>query len=478
MNKMLTLPRKCMDVGHQTANHSMRTTQSNCVKHSPRSVGHLIPLLVCALLIVLPTHAWGDTATLPVEYSFDDGKSSLPTGVTESGLGGDYAATNSPYRLKFDNSGDYIQIQVDGAAQTITVGIKEYASGGGASVKIQGSSDGSSFADIQTLSFSQGQNKTSSQSTSNTITSTYRYFRIIRGSSGGNFGLGTLAITKAAAAEPYTVIFTKTDGTTTSLTEGSVGAGVTPPAMQATCEDWEFQGWSTTESDDDESTDELALVTLTAGKYYPSSNITLYPVYTKTGSIAFSRYEKVTSAPSDWTAHKYVYATADDGKVMTGKSGNNTYGAYATMSTTTEMEDYEISVATTATSGRYKISQGGKYITCTSTGSLNWVDSYTAATTSINNCDWQFYLNSGAYRIEIPFKVSNSWYYINYNSSSPRFNTYSSQTAAFLYKRVEETPTYYYSYPTCTPPCTDLGQINGPVIVTQNSYVRFTTTST
>ena len=262
----------------------------------------------------------------------------------------------------------------------------------------------------------------------------------------------------AAPATPYKVTFYKTDGSTQEITETSVGAGVTPPSMKATCGDWTFQGWSKSQSNSTTSTTVLSTETLLNGKYYPTAATTLYPVYTMTGSLAFSHYEKVTTAPTDWTAHKYVYATADNGRVMTGKSGNNTYGGYATMSTTTEMADYEITVATTSTSGRYKITQGGKYITCTSTGNLNWVNSYTAATSSINNCDWQFYLSSGAYRIEIPFKVSNNWYYINYNSSNPRFNTYTNQTAAFLYKRVEAAPTYYYSYPSC---CDELGSING-----------------
>ena len=159
-------------------------------------------------------NAWGAaaTATLPVNYSFKDGKNSLPTGVTQNNLGSDYAAGNAPYRLKFDNNGDYIQIQVDAAAETITIGVKEFGSSG-ASIQIQGSADGSSFTNIQTLSFSKGQNKTSSQSTSSSISSSYRYFRVKR-NSGSNFGLGTLAITKAVAP------CTKIDAPTVTATPG------------------------------------------------------------------------------------------------------------------------------------------------------------------------------------------------------------------------------------------------------------------
>ena len=172
---------------------------------------------VFALVFVLGVgNVWGAEATLPINYSFDDGKSSLPTGVTQSGLGSDYAAGNAPYRLKFDNNNDYIQIQVDAAAQTITIGIKEFTTSG-ASIQIQGSSDGSSFTNIQTLSFSQGQNKSSSKSTSNSISSSYRYFRVKR-NSGGNFGLGTLAITKAAVSCDKKVTVTKSSTSNGSYT--------------------------------------------------------------------------------------------------------------------------------------------------------------------------------------------------------------------------------------------------------------------
>ena len=173
-------------------------------------------LKYAAMFVMLLTlgsgNAWGAAATLPVDYSFKDGKNSLPTGVTQNGLVSDYAAGNAPYRLKFDDNGDYIQIQVDAAAETITIGVKEFGSSG-ASIQIQGSADGSSFTNIQTLSFSKGQNKTSSQSTSSSISSSYRYFRVKR-NSGSNFGLGTLAITKVVAP------CTKIDAPTVTATPG------------------------------------------------------------------------------------------------------------------------------------------------------------------------------------------------------------------------------------------------------------------
>ena len=116
------------------------------------------------------------------------------------------------------------------------------------------------------------------------MTGTVTAFTIVmdgqsRLSSGSN---PTINYTAASPATAHTVTFTKTDGSTQTITEASAGAGVIPPAMDASCGYWEFQGWSLSESDDEESTDELALVTITAGKYNPSADVTLYPVYTKT----------------------------------------------------------------------------------------------------------------------------------------------------------------------------------------------------
>ena len=176
----------------------MKTQIMNFSLGSNLSRISLASLICLCMLTIGVGNVWGAAATLPVNYSFTGGKSSLPTGVTHSGLGSNYAAVNSPYLLKFDDKDDYIQIQVDAAAETITIGVKEFGSSG-ASIQIQGSADGSSFTTIQTLSFSQGQNKTSSQSTNNSISSSYKHFRVKR-NSGSNFGLGTLAITKAAAS--------------------------------------------------------------------------------------------------------------------------------------------------------------------------------------------------------------------------------------------------------------------------------------
>ena len=155
---------------------------------------HRVLWLLIPLLTLFNLSAWG-AATLPVDYTL--GGSSYPTGCSGSGITlQGYAAGNAPYRLKFDSNGDYLQIEVDGPVGAISIGIKEFGTSG-ASIQIQGCTTASgTYATIQTLNFSNGQNKTGSQTTSNAISSDYRFFRIKR-NSGSNFGLGTLQMSSA-----------------------------------------------------------------------------------------------------------------------------------------------------------------------------------------------------------------------------------------------------------------------------------------
>ena len=152
-----------------------------------------------ALLTILCTIGVGQMcgqATLPVDYSFSNGKSSLPTGVTSSGLGSDYAESHAPYRLKFDGNNDYIQIQTNAAAQQIIFAVKMIGGGSTSSFQLQGSSDGTSFTNIENFTISGSQNAVVNCTTSVAINSSYRYFKFVF-TKGSNVGFGTLKISKA-----------------------------------------------------------------------------------------------------------------------------------------------------------------------------------------------------------------------------------------------------------------------------------------
>lgn len=267
------------------------------------------------------------------------------------------------------------------------------------------------------------------------------------------------------AADPtYTVTWVAGSNPSFSTQTNYAGTALTDPGTPSAasyCPGGKvFVGWTATPIVGEGSAP-ADLFTSVSGKSIPSGGTTYYAVFATQsgGGSVFDHYEKVTTAPDDWTAHKYVYATADAGYVLTGKGSGN-YGAYTTMSTTTEMASYEITVENGSTDN-YKLKQGGKYISCSSFGNLYWNDSYTAKTSSVNNGDWMFYKPSGtAYRIESPVKNSNNkWIYIDFNSSADpkRFNSYVSgnQTAVYLYKRVETSGYTYSAYATTCADCTE-----------------------
>ena len=89
-----------------------------------------------------------DYATVP--FAYNGGKSNLPTGFTQNGLGDDYSASNSPTsRLKFDSTGDELIVKIDKAAAMLFFDIKGNSFSGG-TFTIQASADGMEYTDIAT----------------------------------------------------------------------------------------------------------------------------------------------------------------------------------------------------------------------------------------------------------------------------------------------------------------------------------------
>lgn len=146
-----------------------------------------------------------DYATLPFEWA--GGVSADFTalnGVTASGLGSDYAASNAPYRIKLDNTEDYFQVKTNEAIGICTVGVKMIGGATASSIKVQGSADGESFTDVETLTISGKQNDVLSLSTTSNLDESYRYVRFVF-TKGSNVGLGPIKIAKPDNRPTYTV---------------------------------------------------------------------------------------------------------------------------------------------------------------------------------------------------------------------------------------------------------------------------------
>ena len=146
-----------------------------------------------------------DYATLPFVY--DGGKSNLPSGLTESGLGSDY--NNSP-KLKFDGTGDNLVLKFNGVPGILTFDIKGNSFSGG-TFKVQTSADGSVYSDLATYT-----TLGDTQSEKFTLASTVRYIKwVYTNKLNGNVALGNIKLAIPEPAEPTTsgdeVYLTTTD---------------------------------------------------------------------------------------------------------------------------------------------------------------------------------------------------------------------------------------------------------------------------
>ncbi|MCR5532630.1 MAG: InlB B-repeat-containing protein [Paludibacteraceae bacterium] len=262
------------------------------------------------------------------------------------------------------------------------------------------------------------------------------------GTGHGTFQVSNVQLVEGAAAGPCTVTFTKTDGSTQDITEASTGAGVTPPTMSETCDGWEFQGWSEDESDDDESTDELDLVTLTAGKYYPSSDVTLYPVYTKT----------VDGAPAETKTQTFQYDTWTYGGSSTNKSTYRLFhsGGYVESASTLDFSKLSKVIVYGGTYG------GGSYNGISirkADGSTVWKNATVSGSsqTAANNITGGTSL-TGTAKLRV------------YSTSGTATGSGVRISKVEIFTLEPSSVTYYYSYPTC---CSDPGLAYGTGSVTK-----------
>ena len=116
-------------------------------------------------------------------------------GVSANGLGSDYADSHAPYRVKFDNTGDYIQVRTDAAISTVSVGYKMIGGNTTSNLTFKESANGSDWNDVQTLNISGNANSTGTLTTTNPFNEASRFVQIYF-TKGSNVGIGAISITK------------------------------------------------------------------------------------------------------------------------------------------------------------------------------------------------------------------------------------------------------------------------------------------
>ena len=184
-----------------------------------------------------------------------------------------------------------------------------------------------------------------------------------------------------------------------------------------------------------------------------ASDVIYYAVYaTKSlGDPEFLRYDKISSAQSDWSGTYLIGATYNGGNdsskkgtfIMTGKDGDNSYGGKEKHTPgNTEKASYEV-IIEKLNDNNYTIqlSSSGNYLSWTSGNSLDFV-----ASVSGKNQKWTITGDN-----PVIANVNDGTRKLEYNGANPRFACYTgTQTRTDLYKRIENRPVSYSGY------CTDI----------------------
>lgn len=117
------------------------------------------------------------------------------SGVTAEGLGSDYAESHGAYRVKFDTDGDYIQVKTKEAIGFCTIGVKMVGGANASAIKVQESTNGTEFTDVETLDIAGTTNTILTLTTHKALNSESRYVRFVF-QRGSNVGVGPISIAK------------------------------------------------------------------------------------------------------------------------------------------------------------------------------------------------------------------------------------------------------------------------------------------
>ena len=487
-----------------------------------------------------------DYVSLP--WNYEGGTSSdlnAVVGVTTGGLGSDYAELNAPYRVKFDTTGDYIQVKTNTIIDEVSVGYKMLGGNTTSYLNIFESADGSDWGErIDRLEISGSLNSTGEVTTTSLFNVNSRYVRIVF-EKGSNVGIGGISITDGVnwnlssievtnepektsyeAGEnfdpsgmvvtahyvdaddnthtkdvvlnnavltitPSTSLTAETENVTISYGGKSTTQAITVNAAKV----WDLKSIEVTiaptkttyiEGEYFDPTDLVVTATFeehgntsntkeeivdnddltfdpSTSTALTTSNVSVTISYTVSGitktttqeitvnaASAIVYYEKVTSAPTDWSGdYLIVYeASSTSGEVLTGVSSN--IGQHTTVVISdskiiaSDYEDYNVTIEQSG--GSYTMKLGNKYLAYTSTTTSGSNNLYAVDNVSTNGTLWTL-------SIDDAHNVYNTSRYLRYNTGSPRFCCYTSgQEKISFYKLQDNTVWDLKSISVTTPP--------------------------
>ena len=205
---------------YYTTNGSEPTTSSNTYS-SAISINSAMTLKAIAVKdgmanseVATAAYTVRDYVTLPFNWAGGtSGNLTGQSGVTGNSLG-DYAEGNAPYRTQMNAVGDYIQIKTNARPGRVTVGVKMIGGSTTSKIKVQESTDGSTFTDIEEFTISGKQNDILNLATTKAFNTASRYVRINKSvhANGGNIGIGPISIAE------YTDVSKEINSTYSTLT--------------------------------------------------------------------------------------------------------------------------------------------------------------------------------------------------------------------------------------------------------------------
>ncbi len=161
---------------------------------------------------LITVNVYIDYATIP--FIWEGGKVAdlkALTGVTSNCDDSNYADSNAPYYVKFNGTGKHITVKTDVQPNKVLIGIKKVGGKNTSTLKIQESSDGETFTDVEELYTEGAVNDILDLQTTNSFKAGTRYVRIYflkeyNSEAGSNVGVGPISIVQTT---PVTITSAK-----------------------------------------------------------------------------------------------------------------------------------------------------------------------------------------------------------------------------------------------------------------------------
>ncbi|MBO4443912.1 MAG: chitobiase/beta-hexosaminidase C-terminal domain-containing protein [Bacteroidaceae bacterium] len=387
---------------------------------------------------VTQKHYIADFATLP--FNWEGGTSAdfkVLGGIITNGLGSDYTS-HSPYMIKLDDTGDYIQVKTNSQPGRVSVGVKMIGGGNSSTITVQSSADGVAFTDVEDLVISGAMNTIVNLETTETFASNDRYVRLYF-TKGSNIGVGPITISEATTeiiASDVTLASDATSGEIVyrliyPLDATSVNAECSASWITNITVGTDEVTFTTSANTGDERT---AIITLTCGE------ITKEITVKQERFITMKTYKLAKTVES---GSRYVIAAAPVDSVVNviGAQRDNNRGVVEASvdenGTLTVSNEFEFVIE--GTDNQFTIYDVGYrgYLYAASSSS-NYLR------TQIENDDngvWTIEIDEETGAATVTAQGANTRNVMQYNSGSSLFSCYASasQSPVYLYQLVENT---------------------------------------